>query len=331
MSQDKIAVLGANSFAGAAFVAHAVRRGYEVLGFSRSAEGSPIFLPYRAETNAGAYSFVQADINTDLDALFDHLSGFKPAYVVDFAGQSMVAESWAAPEDWYQTNIVSKTKFHMRLRGADWLEKYVKISTPEVYGSTDALIPESWAFNPTTPYAVSQAAIDLSLRCYHQTFDFPVVFTRFANFYGPGQQLYRIVPRTIIRALTGEKLQLHGGGKSVRAFIYGDDVADGIIRVLKQGDFGEVYHFSPQRFVTIREAVEMIVSAIGADFDKVVEVAADRPGKDQAYLMSGTKAEADLGWREATSLEAGIEKTTQWVRDNLGEIQALPQDYTHKA
>ena len=101
----------------------------------------------------------------------------------------MVAESWTAPAQWYTTNIVAKVRLHDWLRQQSWLERYVRISTPEVYGSHDTLQPESWHLNPSTPYAVSHAAIDLSLRAFHAHYGFPVVFTRFANFYGPGQQL----------------------------------------------------------------------------------------------------------------------------------------------
>lgn len=324
-------VLGSNSFAGAAFVARALRNGQEVLGINRSAEGSSIFLPYRRERNVRLYNFVQADINTHLPEIIDRISAFRPAVVVDFAGQGMVAESWEHPEQWYTTNIVAKVKLHDFLRKCDWLERYVRISTPEVYGSTDGLVGENAPFAPSTPYAVSHAATDLSLLSFQRHYDFQASITRFANFYGPGQQLYRIVPRTIICALTGRKLMLHGGGKAVRAFIHGDDVADAIMRTIDHGKAGETYHFSPTLFLTIRQVVEIICNRLGTPFDQVAEIAPDRPAKDQAYLMDSTRARTELGWQDQVSFESGIDDTIAWVRQNLAEIESLPQNYMHKA
>lgn len=330
MTYKKYAVLGSNSFAGSAFIARAVAQGAQVIGFSRSAEPSSIFLPYRNLEAYVNYSFVQSDINHDLDVVMNHLDQFQPEVVVDFAGQGMVAESWRNPEQWYATNIVSKVKLHDQLRRRVWLQRYVRVSTPEVYGSHGELKKESWTYNPSTPYAVSHAAIDLSLRTFYQQYSFPVIFTRFANFYGPGQQLYRIIPRTIIYALTGKKLQLHGGGTSIRAFIHGNDIADAIMCAASKGNLGDVYHFSPEKFYSIRQVVELICDHLGVAFDSLVETAPDRLGKDQAYLMDSSKARIDLGWEDKVSLPQGIDTTVQWVQDSLTEIGSLPLDYIHK-
>jgi len=331
MKFERFAVLGSNSFAGAAFVARALADGADVVGFNRSPEASDIFLPYKQSPNRGRYTFYQADINHDLERILGVLEQFRPQVIVDFAGQGMVAESWQDPAQWYNTNIIAKVRLHDHLRRYDWLQRYVRISTPEVYGSQDSVIAESWNYLPSTPYAVSHAAIDMSLRAFHHNYGFPVVFTRYANFYGPGQQLYRIVPRTIIYALTGRKLQLHGGGTAVRAFIAADDVADGIMRAATDGNPGEIYHFSSDRFMSIRKVVEIICERVGMPFDALAEVAPDRAGKDQAYLMDSTKAKTMLGWAEATSFEQGIDATIRWVKDNLNEINRLPLNYIHKA
>jgi dTDP-glucose 4,6-dehydratase len=328
---SRYAVIGSNSFAGAAFVARVIADGAEVVGFNRSPEGSPIFLPYRQLSSAGRYTFVQADINHDWESLISCIETFRPQVVVDFAGQGMVAESWQDPAQWYTTNLVAKARLHDRLRQYDWLDRYVRISTPEVYGSQDQLLKETWQYNPTTPYAVSHAAVDMSLRAFHQHYGFPVILNRFANFYGPGQQLYRIVPRTIIYALTGRKLQLHGGGTSIRAFIYVDDVASGILRSLESGEVGEVYHFSPERFFTIRQVVEIVCQRLGVSFDTVAQVAPERPSKDQAYLMDSSCAREKLGWSEMLGFEQGVDRTIDWVKRNLEEINTLPLDYIHKS
>ena len=330
MKYHRYAVIGSNSFGGSAFVANALVRGASVIGINRSIEPNPIFTQYRKIVNLGEYRFIQADINHDLDRIMRELDEFCPEVVVDFAGQGMVAESWKYPEEWYTTNIVSKVKFHNQLRQREWLKRYIRISTPEVYGSQNSLMHETWQYNPSTPYAVSHAAIDMSLRAFHHQYGFPVVFSRYANFFGPGQQLYRIVPRTIIYALLGRKLQLHGGGTSVRAFIFGDDVADAVFRSAELGSIGEAYHFSPQRFFTIRQVVEIICQQLGVQFSDIAEVVAERPGKDQAYLMDASKARNTLGWRESVTFEQGIDQTIRWVKESMSEIQGLPLNYIHK-
>lgn len=330
MRYKRYAVLGSNSFAGAAFVARALADGADVIGFNRSYESSPIFLPYLKIKSSGSYTFFQADINHDLDSILSRLDIFRPQVVVDFAGQGMVAESWQNPAQWYNTNIVAKVKLHDQLRVRNWLERYVRISTPEVYGSQESLLQETWQYNPSTPYAVSHAAVDQSLRAFYQQYDFPVVFTRFANFYGPGQQLYRIVPRTIIYGLLGKKLQLHGGGTSVRAFISGVDMADAVMRSIDTGVIGEAYHFSPERFLTIREIIEIICSRMDVGFEDLVEIAPDRPGKDQAYLMDSKKARRELGWQESHTFEEGVDDTLHWVKNSIDEISTLPLNYIHK-
>lgn len=331
MEYSRYAIIGSNSFAGAAFVLKALGTGAKVIGFNRSPEGSEIFLQYKKSSNKENYTFYQADINYDLEKIQDILNMFEPEVIVDFSGQGMVAESWENPAQWYTTNIVAKVMLHDFLRKRNWLKKFIRISTPEVYGSQDSQIAESWAFNPSTPYAVSHAAIDMSLKAFHHNYDFPVVFTRYANFYGSGQQLYRIVPRTIIYALTGRKLYLHGGGSSIRAFIHSTDVSDGILKSITQGKSGEIYHFSPIQFYTIKEVVGAICNSVGVDFSDLVEMAPDRAGKDKAYLMDSSKARVELGWNDKTSLIEGIDETVKWVKENLTEINSLPLDYIHKA
>ena len=147
MKYHRYAVLGSNSFAGAAFVARAVSDGAQVIGFNRSAESSPIFLPYRDLESGGRYTFFQADINHDRDVILAQLDKFRPQIVVDFAGQGMVAQSWDNPEQWFKTNVLSKINLLEHLRKEKLIKKYIKISTPEVYGSHSDKIKETFIFN----------------------------------------------------------------------------------------------------------------------------------------------------------------------------------------
>jgi dTDP-glucose 4,6-dehydratase len=326
----RLAVLGANSFAGAGLVDLALSRGHDVLGINRSPEGPACFLPYRANARARAYRFLALDLNRDMEKVQGALEEFAPGFVVDLAGQGMVAESWKHPEQWYQSNLVAKAVLHDFLRSRPWLRKYVRGSTPEVYGSTGQSVREDHPYAPSTPYAVSHAAVDMSLAAFFRQYRFPVVLARFANFFGPGQQLYRIVPRTILCALSGRKLPLHGGGSSVRAFVHVRDVAEGLLAALERGEAGEIYHFSPQEYHSIREVVEAICEELDIPFGQVVEPAAERPGKDQAYRMTSDKARTQLGWQPRVGFREGIRDTIRWVKEHFQELRALPWEYAHR-
>ncbi|MEO6005729.1 MAG: GDP-mannose 4,6-dehydratase [Opitutus sp.] len=330
---EKIAVIGSNSFSGASFIQHCLKQNCEVLGASRSDELAACFLPYKwlPAQKQTDFRFIRADLNHDLDTLMKALDEFRPDYVVNFAAQGMVAQSWLIPEHWYQTNVVGNVKFHDRLRKCSWLRKYVHVSTPEVYGSTSGLIDETAVFNPTTPYATSRAACDLHLRTFFNQHKFPVVWTRAANVYGPGQQLYRIIPRTILSIRLGQKLNLHGGGHSVRSFIHINDVAEATLRIARSAPAGETYHLSTPRNISIRELVETICRKMGADFESVVQVTDDRPGKDAAYLLDSSKVRAAMQWRDTVSLEDGIADTIRWIDEQAEEIRRQPLDYVHKA
>ncbi len=329
---SRIAVIGSNSFSGAAFAAHCLQQGLEVLGASRSPEPARCFLPYRwlPEACQARFTFVRADLNADLDRLMASLREFRPGWVVNFAAQGMVAESWERPVDWYRTNVLANVAFHDRLRSADWLEKYVHVGTPEVYGSTTGRIDEGAPFHPSTPYAASRAACDLHLSTFLQRYGFPVVWTRAANVYGPGQQLYRIVPRTILAVRTGKRLKLHGGGRSVRSFIHIRDVADATLRVARQAEPGSCFHLSTERFVSIRELVEILCGLLRVDIEAVVETSEERPGKDPAYYLDSGRARRDLGWADSTPLERGLEETIAWVDEHQRELMRQPLEYIHK-
>lgn len=328
---ETILVLGSNSFSGSHFVAHCLRLGHDVVGISRSPEPPAVFLPYLSETGLiGRFTFHQLDLNLHTRQISDLIYQINPAFVVNFASQSMVAESWDNPDHWMNTNVVATIRLHEALRTCPFLKTYVHISTPEVYGTCEGLVPEHTSYNPSTPYAVSRAAADMSLMAYFRRYGFPVVFTRAANVFGPGQQLYRIIPRTILYFLTGQKLPLHGGGHSVRSFIHIRDVSDGTYRAMQQGRHGETYHLSTTRNISIRGVVEMLADRLGVNFQDLVAITDDRPGKDAAYLLDSSKARTELAWEPHTTLEEGLDETIQWVRDNLGALRRLPSDYIHK-
>ena len=324
------AVIGSNSFSGACFVDHLLRHGYDVLGCSRSAEPHAAFLPYKWALRPGTFSFHQHDINRDLDGLMGLIRRHEPPYVINFGAQSMVAESWRNPGDWFMTNTVSTVKLHDELRQCAFLKRYVHVSTPEVYGSCSGFVDERFSFNPGTPYAVSRAAADMSLRAFHAAYGFPVVTTRAANVYGPGQQLYRIIPRTILFILLGRKLQLHGGGVSRRSFIHMDDVSDATMKIMLNGKNGETYHISTGEIVSIRELVESVCRKLDVRFEDHVEVVGERLGKDAAYQLDSTKLRSELGWQDKISLDQGLDQCIDWVKKHFDVLKSQPYDYIHK-
>jgi dTDP-glucose 4,6-dehydratase len=328
----KIAVLGSNSFSGASFVAYCLPLGMEILGISRSDEPAGVFLPYKWDNLnwPGSFRFERLDINHDTDKIADSIHKFRPDYIVNFAAQSMVAQSWEHPEHWYQTNVVGSVKLHERIRHFNFLKKYVHVSTPEVYGNCAGKVTESMPFNPSTPYAASRAACDLHLSVFFKQYKFPVVFTRASNVYGPGQQLYRIIPRTILYIKLGKKMQLHGAGSSLRSFIHIRDVASATMGIAQNGAAGEAYHISTDLYISIRELVELICKMMKADFRGAVEIVGERPGKDAAYLLDSSKLRSELGWGDHIGLREGIQETIDWVTNNLEELRKQPTEYVHK-
>lgn len=331
MTDSPVLVLGSNSFSGAAFCAHLLNTGHQVIAVSRSAEPAAALLPYKWQADQHKLQFRQLDINHHLDDIIALIRQHKVRYVYNYAAQSMVGQSWTLPEHWFMTNCVSTVKLHNALRQYDGLERYIHISTPEVYGSCSGLVPESRHYQPSTPYAVSRAAGDMSLHTFFDVYQFPVVFTRAANVYGEGQQLYRIVPKTILSALSGQPLPLHGGGHSTRSFIHIDDVSDATLKIAEHGRLGDIYHISTTRMITIRALVELICQMLQVPFAQVCQVTEDRLGKDAAYLLDSAKLRNELHWQDRVTLENGLERTIGWAKQYLGQLQQLPQDYIHKA
>jgi len=326
---EKIVVLGSNSFSGSHFVDYCLENGCDVTGISRSAEPLEAFLPYKLR-NSQLFTFHKLDINNDLPEVMNIINQKNADYVVNFSAQSMVAQSWENPGDWFRTNTLSTVLFHEELRKCPFLKKYVHISTPEVYGNCRGIITEDAPYNPSTPYAVSRAAADMSLKTFHDVYNFPFTSTRSANVFGPGQQLYRIIPRTILYIRLGKKIQLHGGGHSVRSFIHIRDVARGTLDACRISKTGQIYHFSTKRHISIRELVEYICKQLNVHFQSAVESSDERPGKDSAYLLDSSSASADLDWQPQITLEQGIDETIRWVDKYFDVLKNQPFEYVHK-
>lgn len=223
-------------------------------------------------------------------------------YIVNFASMSSVVESWDKPAAWIEANAEQFSVVVECLNRVGRIKKFIHVSTPEVYGSTPYWIEEDAPFNPTTPYAVSRAAGDMMLKAYFKAYGFPMLITRTANIYGPGQQGYRIIPKAIQHKREGKKLPLHGGGWSKRSFIHIKDACEATYLLCKEGLIGETYHISTKEAHWIRE----VVSMTGCEYEEVE----DRLGKDAAYLLNSDKLRK-MGWSDKITLEEGLRELSQ--------------------
>jgi dTDP-glucose 4,6-dehydratase len=327
----KIFVIGSNSFSGANAVKKFIDEGYDVFGVSRSIEPSEIFLPYKWHRNhVSQFKFSRVDLNANLEKLKVLLDGFKPNIIVNFAAQGMVAESWLNPLDWFQTNVIAQIALVEFLRTRDYFDRFIQFTTPEVYGSTADWISESTPFNPSTPYATSRATFDFHLKNLHDTFDFPVIFTRAANVYGAGQQIYRIIPRAMLSCILNERFPLHGRGTSERAFIHIDDVSDAICKIISNGAVGETYHISTDQSLTVMQLVESIGQYYGKAIDEFVDIVDERLGKDHQYKLSAKKLNTQLNWSAQIGLSNGLKDVDNWLQDNIKSIKGVEREYRHK-
>ncbi len=329
---ERFVVLGSNSFSGASFAAHvlAADPAARVTGISRSPEPPPELRPYR-EVAAHRFHFHQLDLNRDLGAIVRVIEHERPHYIVNFAAQSMVGQSWSHPGDWFRTNALSTVALVDQLKELPGLRRFVQVSTPEVYGHCPTSIAESAPLNPSTPYAASKAAGDLGILPYHKSYGFPVLTTRAANVYGPHQQVYRIIPRSVLRILQGRKIPLQGGGRARRWFIHIRDVCRATLELARRGRSGEAYHIAPEgEGIRIAELVGRLCELLGRRFEDCVCEVGERVGQDGAYALDASKLRREFGWRAQIPLESGLREVIGWIEKHRALLSELPEEYVHK-
>jgi dTDP-glucose 4,6-dehydratase len=253
-------------------------------------------------------------------------------YIVNFAAANVVAPSWDYPHGYMEINLDAAIRIAdcHKLGSLPLLKRYVHISTPEVYGNAGVSpIKEDTPFAPSTPYAVSRAAAEWMLQAYRKAFGFPVVFTRACNVYGPCQQLYRLIPKVMASIKHGIRFPLEGGGASYRQFIHVHDLCDAYWRVMLYGQIGEAYHVGSHITMRIETLVRMICNGMGENWEDVVEVTPDRPGKDPAYILDSTKIKA-LGWESDISMTDGLAEVRQWMDDHWDTLKDQSLNYEHR-
>lgn len=276
----------------------------------------------RSVSGKPQYRFVQCDI-CDKETLKRELSTESIDYVVHFAAESHVDRSIMGADEFVKTNVLG-TQVMLDL-AREWdVEKYLQVSTDEVYGELDdtGLFEESMPLLPNSPYSASKAGGDLLVRSYFETHKMPVLTTRCSNNYGPYQFPEKLIPLMVLNALSDTPLPVYGSGKNVRDWIYVKDHCMGVETVLQKGRFGEVYNLGGQSEKQNIEVVKSILSILDKP-ESLITYVEDRKGHDFRYAIDFSKAENELGWRPSVTFEEGLESTVKWYLDNMEWWKAL--------
>jgi len=261
------------------------------------------------------YHFVKGDIiNAELvNYLFQK---FDIKYVINFAAESHVDRSILGSEVFFRSNVLGTNVLLEASRKFE-LEKFLQVSTDEVYGSleSEGLFTEETPLHPNSPYSASKASADMMALSFHHTYGLPVVITRCSNNYGPYQFPEKLIPLMIINTLNNKKLPVYGDGMNVRDWIYVIDHNRAVEAVFENGKEGEVYNIGASTEMPNIEIVKLILKELGKSED-MIEYVKDRPGHDRRYAIDSTKIEVELGWNPKFNFEDAVAQTIKWYLDN---------------
>ncbi|CCO24324.1 dTDP-glucose 4,6-dehydratase [Maridesulfovibrio hydrothermalis] len=272
-------------------------------------------LKLEQDENSG-YTFIHGDI-CDKKLVTSVLNDHKIDAVVNFAAESHVDRSINDPAPFLTTNTLGAQNIMECARSAG-IEKFVHVSTDEVYGTLgpdDPAFTEAHPMEPNSPYSASKAGADLMARAYFETYKFPVSITRCSNNYGPYQFPEKLIPLMFLKAQAGEKLPIYGDGSNIRDWIYVDDHCTGVELTLLKGQPGKVYNFGGAAEKTNLELVHELIAILGSD-ESLITYVKDRPGHDMRYAMNYALAEKELGFTPAVTFNEGIRKTIKWYQNN---------------
>lgn len=281
--------------------------------------------------NDDRYSYHAYHINYETDLLMEFLDKVKPDVIINFAAQGEGAASWRKSWRYFETNCVALAKLAEELIDRDWLERFIHIGTSEMYGSVDHATTEEEPIKPSSPYAASKVAYDMYLMSMHKFMEFKMNIVRPCNAYGPGQQLHRIIPKSIIFGLSGEKIPLHGGGHAEKSFIHNRDLGRAIHMISEKAPYGKIYNVGSKDPTSIRKVVELCAEALGIDFDDLCEVTEDRLGQDSRYWLDSTAVKNDIGWEQEIFWEEGLAEMVEWGKKYLPMLQKLPKEFRLRA
>ena len=261
------------------------------------------------------YQFVRGDISNN--ELVDYLfKKYSIKYVINFAAESHVDRSILGSEVFYRTNVIGTNVLLEASRRYN-IEKFLQVSTDEVYGSLGktGLFTEQTPITTNSPYSSSKAAADLMVQAFHHTYGLPVVITRCSNNYGPLQFPEKLIPLMILNCLKDKKLPVYGDGMNVRDWIYVIDHNKAVNLVFEKGRVGEVYNIGASREMANIQIVKLILNKLGKT-EELIEYVKDRPGHDRRYAIDSTKIQTELGWKPSFEFEQAMEYTIDWYLAN---------------
>lgn len=322
----KIAILGGGSCFAMNLAYHLTFTSHEVLSISRSPMRSAPFT-YGLESSP-TFHYEQAHLVTELPRIMAILDEWRPDVIINLAALCEVGLSWNHALDYYETNLMSLVRLTDELSKRSWFKKFIQIGSSEVYGSVKEPAKEDSPVVPSSPYAASKAVFDFHLRAISKTQTFPGLIVMPSNGYCEGQTLNRIIPKTIISALTGKKLKLQGGGVAQKSYLHADDISTAIILCMEKGLIGETYNVGPLNPLSIRVIVGMLATMMGKRVEEVADIAPERVGQDSCYWLDSDKIKI-LGWRQKIGLAEGLTRMVGWVR-SYPELLTMDQDYKHR-
>lgn len=330
MKSKKILVTGGAGFIGSNFVHYLFKKHetIKIINYDKLTYAGNLANLKEVENHQG-YSFIKGDIcnKQKLHTVFEH---FKPNYVINFAAETHVDRSILNPEEFVKTNILGVQNL-LNLSLDFGVEKYIQISTDEVYGSlgTTGYFTEHTPLDPHSPYSASKAAADLLIKAYYDTYKLPVIITRCSNNYGPYQFPEKLIPLTIVNCLSGRNIPVYGDGLNVRDWIHVEDHCAAIDTVLNKGRLGEVYNVGGNNERTNIEVVKLIIRQLSETLpeseilEELIAYVEDRKGHDRRYAIDSTKIQRELGWRPRISFEHGIRETIKWYLSNRNWLNSV--------
>ncbi|MCO6473134.1 MAG: dTDP-glucose 4,6-dehydratase [Melioribacteraceae bacterium] len=261
------------------------------------------------------YNFVKGSI-TDKELITSLFEKFKFDYVINFAAESHVDRSILGSEVFFTTNVIG-TNILLETSKRFGIEKFLQVSTDEVYGSLgpEGYFTETTPIAPNSPYSSSKASADLMVQAFHHTYGLPTLITRCSNNYGPYQFPEKLIPLMILNTVNGKKLPVYGDGLNVRDWIYVVDHNLAVEMVLDKGKIGEVYNIGAEREMKNIDIVKLILEKLNKSED-LIEYVKDRPGHDRRYAIDASKIKTELNWKPKFDFEEAISKTIDWYLEN---------------
>ena len=314
-----ILVTGGAGFIGSNFIKYSLNNfDYNIVNFDKLTYAGNLENLVDVEFN-DKYKFVKGDI-CEKEEVTKAVLDNEIDTIINFAAESHVDRSILGAKEFINTNV-GGTHVLLEVLKDNKLEKYLQVSTDEVYGSLpedkkEIKFTENTPITTNSPYSASKASADLLCNAFYHTFDLPILITRCSNNYGPYQFPEKLIPLMIAKAMEGEQLPVYGDGKNIRDWLYVDDHCSAIMTVLNKGKEGEVYNIGGNNEWYNIDIVKLILKKLDISEDKIKYVK-DRPGHDRRYAIDSTKIMSELGWKPKYNFETGIELTINWYKKNV--------------